>query len=112
MHKAGGVQEARAREVNLVLVPAAAHLVFVVPEDVGGWLRAELDEAGQVDGAAHVHVQVGTTQDARRRHYAHTVEVRFKSRRLYTLGQCRVLAQRVHVQGHIMLAVSDSTAAQ
>lgn len=43
----------------------SAHLVLVVPEDVGGRLRAELDEAGQVDGGAHVHVQVRAAQDPR-----------------------------------------------
>ncbi|GBP25123.1 hypothetical protein EVAR_19604_1 [Eumeta japonica] len=49
----------------------AAHLVLVVPEDVGGRLGAELDEAREVDRAADVDVQVGPAQDARRRHCAH-----------------------------------------
>lgn len=48
---------------------ASAHLVLVVPEYVGGRLRGELDEASEVDGGAHVHVQVGPAQDARRRHW-------------------------------------------
>lgn len=42
---------------------ASAHLVLVVPEYVGGRLRGELDEAGEVDGGAHVHVQVRPAQD-------------------------------------------------
>lgn len=45
----------------------AAHLVLVVPEDVGGWLRTELDEAGEVDGGPDVHVQVRPAENARRR---------------------------------------------
>lgn len=46
----------------------AAHLVLVVPEDVGGRLGAELDEAGEVDGGPDVHVQVWPAEDARRWH--------------------------------------------
>lgn len=41
-------------------------LVVVVPEDVRWRFRAVLDGAGQVDGAALVHVQVGPTDDGRR----------------------------------------------
>lgn len=37
---------------------SSAHLVLVVPEYVGGRLRAELNEAGQVDSGADVYVQV------------------------------------------------------
>lgn len=50
----------------------AAHLVLVVPEDVGGRLGAELDEAGEVDGGADVHVQVGPAQDPRGGHCGQT----------------------------------------
>lgn len=42
-----------------------AHLLLVVPEDVGWRLGAELDEAGQVDSGADVHVQVRPAQDPR-----------------------------------------------
>lgn len=40
-----------------------AYLVHVIPEYVGGRFRAEVNDARQVDGAALVHVQIGTTQD-------------------------------------------------
>lgn len=46
----------------------AAHLVLVVPEDVGRRLGAELDEAGEVDSGPDVYVQVRPAEDARRRH--------------------------------------------
>lgn len=46
----------------------AAHLVLVVPEDVGGRLGTELDEAGEVDCGPDVHVQVRSAENARRWH--------------------------------------------
>lgn len=47
----------------------AAHLVLVVPEDVGGWLRTELDEAGEVDSRPDVYVQIRPAENARRWHW-------------------------------------------
>lgn len=46
----------------------AAHLVLVVPEDVGRWLGTELDEAGEVDSGPYIHVQVRPAENARRWH--------------------------------------------
>jgi len=40
----------------------------MIPEDMGRRLRAELDDASEIYGAALVHVQIGSSQNGGRGH--------------------------------------------
>lgn len=44
------------------------YLILMIPEDMGRWLRAELDDASEIYGAALVHIQIGSSQNGGRGH--------------------------------------------